>query len=132
MPASARIELRDLALPCALGTYGPDDVEPEAHVLDLDLFIDPALVLIEADSMEQVFDYDPLIAAILALSARQHWHTQEFLMSEIARLCAGHAAITAVSLTLRKHPVTTASGSLGVRLELDGATLASLRPSVTD
>jgi dihydroneopterin aldolase len=127
MPADSRIELRDLVLPCSIGTYGPGDSVPTAHALDLDLTLDARLVLIDADSMARVFDYDPLIAAILALSARQHFETQEYLISQIAALCARHGDITAAVITLRKHPVTAASGSLGVRLRLDAQALAALR-----
>jgi hypothetical protein len=37
MTRLARIELRDLHLPVSIGTYGPGDVVPDAHVLDLTL-----------------------------------------------------------------------------------------------
>jgi dihydroneopterin aldolase len=127
MTAISQVELRDLALPCSIGSYGPNDVVPAAHVLDLDLTIDASLVLIEADTMASVFDYDPLIAAILAVSSRQRYETQEYLISEIARLCASYSEIAAVTIGLRKHPVTPTSGTLGVRLALDGGALAQLR-----
>jgi len=34
MTRHARVELRDLHLTVSIGTYGPDDVVPNAHILD--------------------------------------------------------------------------------------------------
>ena len=55
MTPVAKIELRDLALPTTLGTYGPHDVIPDAHILDLTLSIGPELVQINADDMALIF-----------------------------------------------------------------------------
>ena len=88
MTSQARIELRDLVLPAMIGTYGPDDVVPDAHVLDLDLVIAPGLVLVNADAMTAVFDYDPLIARIAEIARSQPFETQEYLMTLITRACA--------------------------------------------
>lgn len=123
----ATIELRDLALACEIGSYGPGDVVPEAHLLDLDLTIDPDLVLIDADGMDQVFDYDPLVAEIDRLARDGPYATQERLVTRIARACAAEAAVAAATLGLRKSPVLNDSGSLGVRLVLSLDDLASLR-----
>ena len=60
----ASIELKDLKLDTKIGTYGPNDVVPDYHLLDLTLWIDPKLVLIPQDGMDHVFDYDPLIVEI--------------------------------------------------------------------
>ena len=51
MKSHARIELRDFHIPAPIGTYGPDDVVPDAHVLDLDLTIPAALVQVASDAM---------------------------------------------------------------------------------
>ena len=55
----ATVELKDLVLSTHIGTYGPNDVVPDQHVLNLTLWIHPDLVLIEEDHMKHVFDYDP-------------------------------------------------------------------------
>ena len=60
----AHIELTDLDLNIAIGTYNDGDVVPDKHILDLNLSINPALVLIDEDQMDRVFDYDPLIRDI--------------------------------------------------------------------
>ncbi|MBM3354442.1 MAG: dihydroneopterin aldolase, partial [Betaproteobacteria bacterium] len=44
--SAAVIELRDLQLKTDIGTYGPDDVKPDVHVLDLTLGIAVNQVLI--------------------------------------------------------------------------------------
>lgn len=123
----ATIELKDLILPTSIGTYGPSDTVPEAHVLDMTLSIDPKLVLIANDGMSHVFDYDPLIVAIDRLSRDCHYETQEWLISRIASACAAHTEITSIDVSLHKRPVRDGSGALGVRLKLNVKELAKLR-----
>lgn len=121
------IELKQLELQLSLGTYGPDDVVPEAHLLDLTLTIDPRLVLISRDGMDLVFDYDPLIAKIDQLGKDGHYHTQEWLVSRIVDACTMHQEITAVDICLSKRPVTRGTGVLGVRLTVNQEDLAQMR-----
>ncbi|MEM6474979.1 MAG: dihydroneopterin aldolase [Pseudomonadota bacterium] len=122
----ATVELRELVLPVDLGTYGPDDVVPDAHYLDFTLTIDPKLALVERDSMDAIFDYDPLIAKIDAIARDQHYETQEWLITRIARACVQYAEIKAVDLHVYKGPVLAGSGKLGVRLSLDRAEMDRL------
>lgn len=124
----ARIELRDLHVAARIGTYGPRDVVPDAHLLDLTLTISPALVLIDTDDMALVFDYDPLVADIDALARDHHYATQERLMTRILTACARYPQIEAAEICLRKRPVLAGTGSLGVRLMVDAAGLQALRP----
>jgi dihydroneopterin aldolase len=126
-PLSACVELRDLQLNTNIGTYGPNDVVPDAHTLDLTLWLSPALVLIEQDGMAHVFDYDPLMADIDRLAADGHYETQERLITRIVHACAIYPAIEALEIGLRKSPVRQGSGSLGVRLSVDAKTLSALR-----
>lgn len=121
------IELKQLALDLSLGSYGPDDVVPNVHLLDLTLSIDPNLVLIDADDMDRVFDYDPLIAEIDRLAKDGHYHTQERLMTRIVNACAAYKEIQAVELFLSKRPVLRDSGELGVRLAIESEELRKLR-----
>ena len=123
----ATIELIDLILPTKIGTYAPGDSVPEAHVLDLTLSIDTALVLIESDGMEHVFDYDPLVSEIDRLASDCHYDTQEWLISRIVRACATYTEITSLVIGLHKHPVRNGSGRLGVRLKLNINDLVKLR-----
>jgi dihydroneopterin aldolase len=127
MQRQAIIELRDLHLPASIGTYGPDDVVPEAHVLDLDLTISPDLVQVGLDDMGSVFDYDPLIAQIAAIARSGTFVTQEYLMTLITQACAAYSEILAVEICLRKFPVLADTGSLGVRLVLGAEDLISMR-----
>lgn len=131
MPTRSRIELQDLQLTTDIGTYGPNDTVPDAHILDLTLIIDPGLVLIDKDGMEGVFDYDPLISEIDRLARDRHYETQEFLMTRIVGACATYPQIDAVSLTLRKTPVLDGTGTLGVHLDVDATRLAQLRKTDT-
>jgi len=123
----ATIELRDLQLATAIGTYGPGDVVPDAHVLDLTLTIAPDLVLVARDEMTLVFDYDPLIAEINRIAQAQRYETQEYLMTRIVGACAAYPQISAVDICLCKRPVMGGSGSLGVRLRLGAEALAQHR-----
>jgi dihydroneopterin aldolase len=121
------VELRDLVIQADIGTYGPHDTVPDAHVLDLTLWVSPARVLIPEDGMQHVFDYDPLVATIDRLAADGHYATQERLLTRIVEACAAHPEIEALEIALRKSPVRQGSGSLGVRAHVDAATLARLR-----
>ena len=123
----SKIELRNLELAVKIGTYGPGDVVPERHLLDLTLSIDPFLVLIPEDRMALVFDYDPLVARIDELVRGAQFETQERLMTLIVEACTAHPQIEAMEICLRKMPVLAGTGTLGVRLVMDGAALALMR-----
>ena len=127
MSTQASIELRDLILTTQIGTYAKGDVIPDQHLLDLTLWIDSDLVLIEEDDMKYVFDYDPLIKEIDRLACDGHYETQERLMTRIVGACATYAPIKNLEIGLRKSPVMSQSGSLGVRLIVDADTLSQMR-----
>lgn len=129
MTTTARIELKDLEIQTQIGTYAPGAVIPKQHLLDLTLWIEPQLVLISEDMMENVFDYDPLIIEINSLAADGHYETQERLMSRIVQACTKYPEIESLEIGLRKLPVRAGTGSLGVRLYVDQETLVSLRAS---
>ena len=76
MPSYGTIELKDLKLDTRIVTYGPSDVVPDEHRLDMTLSIKSGLILIAEDRMEHVFDYDPLIAEIDRLARDRHYETQ--------------------------------------------------------
>jgi dihydroneopterin aldolase len=127
MTRTATVELRDLHLASQIGTYGPNDVIPNAHILDLILTIAPEFVQIDADEMALVFDYDPLITQIDQIARLKKYETQEYLITLIAKACANYTQILALDIALRKQPVLAGTGSLGVRLFLGAAELNSLR-----
>jgi len=127
--SKASIELRDLKLQTHIGTYGPGAIIPKQHFLDLTLWIDTKLVLISQDVMENVFDYDPLVIEIDRLAADRHYETQERLITRIIEACATYPEIESIEISLRKLPVRSGSGSLGVRLSIDSTTLETIRSS---
>jgi hypothetical protein len=129
MKTTASIELKALKLQTQIGTYSPGAIIPKEHLLDLTLWIDPQLVLISHDAMENVFDYDPLVVEITVLAGDGHYETQERLMTRIVHACAKYPEIQSLEIGLRKSPVQADSGSLGVRLTVDQATLNALRTS---
>ena len=125
--SSALVELRDLQLTADIGTYGPNDVPPDIHLLDLTLGIAVDQVLIAQDGMAHVFDYDLLILEVDRLSGDGHYETQERLMTRIALACAAHPSVQTIEISLKKWPVRSGNGSLGVRLILDEAQTDGLR-----
>ena len=127
MTLTSTIELRDMILPTDIGTYGPDNLVPDHHLLDLTLCIAPTKVLIPSDGMVHVFDYDPLIVDIRTLAKTGHRETQEWLISQIAHLCATFDNIQGAEIFLRKFPIHQESGTLGVRLTLQQDDLVKLR-----
>ncbi|PUE51218.1 dihydroneopterin aldolase [Limnohabitans sp. 2KL-51] len=126
-PTTSRIELKDFHLATRIGTYAPGDTVPDYHALDLTLWIAPDLVLIVQDGMAHVFDYDPLVIEIERLAADGLYETQERLITRIVQACSAYPAIEALDIGLRKFPVRAGSGSLGVRLAVDGAQLKRMR-----
>jgi len=110
-----------------IGTYGPDDLVPDHHLLDLTLDIAATRVLIPDDGMVHVFDYDPLIAQIKTLAATGHRDTQEWLMSQIVQLCAQYPDIEGACVYLRKFPVSDGTGTLGLRLTVTQGDLVAMR-----
>ena len=129
MTTNACIELKDLKLQTQIGTYGPGAIVPKQHLLDLTLWIDSKLILISQDVMENVFDYDPLVIEINRLASDGHYETQERLMTRITQACAQYSEIESLEISLRKLPVSAGSGSLGIRLSIDNATLNRMRSS---
>ena len=126
MTKHAQIRLNDLTLPCTIGTYEADDIIPDAHVLDMVLYLDKSWVVIDADQMNRVFDYDPLIRKILQIAATEKYETQEYLMSLIFQCCFVHAEVHAAELFLRNSPVRD-DGSLGVQVTLTRAEFEDMR-----
>ena len=126
MTKHAQIRLNDLTLPCSIGTYDTDDIVPDAHVLDMVLYLDKSWVVIDADQMDRVFDYDPLIRKILHTAAADKYETQEYLMSLMFQCCFEHTEIQAAELLLRKSPVRD-NGLLGVQVTLTRAEFEAMR-----
>ena len=124
---NSTVELTELELDCELGTYSLNDIVPSAHLLDLKLSIKTELVLIKTDGMINVSDYDPLIAEIARLARDGHYETQERLLTRIVTACTDQPQITAIEVYLRKTPVTSKVGTLGIRLKIDAERLAHLR-----
>jgi dihydroneopterin aldolase len=127
LPSLSYVELKDLQIAVRIGTYGPDDVVPDAHLLDLILTIAPHLVMIARDEMALVFDYDPLIRHINTLARASHYETQERLVTCIVEACAEYHQIEALDICLRKRPVLSGTGTLGVRLIVDAEGMAARR-----
>ncbi len=126
-PTASRIELKDFHLATRIGTCAPSDTVPEYHALDLTLWIAHDLVLIPEDGMAHVFDDDPLVIEIERLAADGLYETQERLMTRIVQACAAYPVIEALDIALRKFPVRTGSGFLGVRSSVDGMQLQRMR-----
>lgn len=120
MTQHAQIRLNDLTLPCHIGTYETDDIIPDAHILDMVLYLDKSWVVINDDQMDRVFDYDPLIRNLLHVAGAQKYETQEYLISLMFQRCFDHCEIHAVDLYLRKSPVRS-DGALGVQVSLTRA-----------
>jgi hypothetical protein len=79
--------------------------------------------------MESVFDYDPLVVEIDRLARDGHYETQERLMTRIVEACAKYIEIESLEIGLKKLPVRSETGALGVRLSVDSAMLHRIRTS---
>ena len=121
------IELFDFELDVDIGTYKEGEIAPEKHILELILTIEPSLVIIKKDNMDEVFDYDPLIKEISTLKKEKHYETQERLITLIVMKCSNYNEIKELDLFLYKSPVSSSSGKLGVRIILNEKDLKKLR-----
>jgi dihydroneopterin aldolase len=124
---NSTIELFDFELDVVIGTYRDDETAPDKHVIDLTLSIEPSLVVIEKDTIDDVFDYDPLIKSINTLAKEAHYETQEMLIALIVKECSKYDTIKGLDLFLRKSPVTRSTGKLSVRIIHDEKDLNKLR-----
>lgn len=127
MTCKTCIELKNLKLKTYIGSYAASDVVPNEHLLDMTLAIKSKYVLIAEDGMQSVFDYDPLIKEIERLASDCHYETQEYLITRIAQACVAYQEIESIDIVLRKAPLRNGSGSLGVRLFLEGDHLTKLK-----
>jgi dihydroneopterin aldolase len=130
MTSTACIELKDLRLNTQIGTYAPGATIPDQHLLNLTLWINPKLILISKDLMDQVFDYDPLVLEIDRLATDGHYETQERLVTRIVEACARYLEIESLEISLRKTPVRESSGILGIKLYIDQSSLTSMRTAL--
>lgn len=127
MTCKTFIELKSLKLKTQIGFYAASDLIPNEHLLDMTLAVKSKYVLIAEDGMQSVFDYDPLIIEIERLAGECHYETQEYLLTRIAQACAAYQEIESIDIVLRKSPLRNGSGSLGVRLFLEGDSLTKLK-----
>ena len=121
------IKLNNLELNVTIGEYRCDSVYRHRHFLDLECEVDQKLVTIKSDSMDDVFDYDPLIRAIKEVSDGKTYTTQEKLVTLLLQACAEYPEISAVRLFLSKSPTLNGSGALGIEAILDQSDLNCLR-----
>lgn len=86
------------------------------------------MVFIDEDSMDRVFDCDPLIRERDEFSSNCHYQTQEHLITRFLTACDACEVIDALEIFLSKRAVLRQGGQLGVRLALDNDGLSQFRP----
>lgn len=111
----------------SIGEYLSDGAYRHRHFLDLECEVEQQLVTIENDSMDVVFDYDPLIRSIKNISDGKRYNTQEKLVTLLLEACAEYPEISAVRLFLSKSPTLNGSGALGIEAVLDQCDLNCFR-----
>ena len=121
------IKLNNLELNVTIGENRCDSVYRHRHFLDLECEVEQRLVNIESDSMDLVFDYDPLVRSIKNISDGKTYNTQEKLVTLLLKSCAEYPEISAVRLFLSKSPTLNGSGALGIEAILDQSDLNYLR-----
>ena len=122
-----RIKLSNLELNVSIGEYHSDGAYRHRHFLDLECEVEQRLVNIERDSMDLVFDYDPLVRSIKNISDGKTYNTQEKLVTLLLKACAECPEISSVRLFLSKSPTLNGSGALGIEAVLDESDLSFFR-----
>ena len=121
------IKLNNLELNVTIGEYCCGSVFRHRHFLNLECEVDQKLVTIKSDSMDHVFDYDPLIRAIKEVSDGKTYKTQEKLVTLLLETCTKYPEISSVKLFLSKSPILDGTGTLGIEAILDQADLNRFR-----
>jgi hypothetical protein len=80
---------------------------------------------LQIKNINDLYEYE--VSDATARYKRAYEETQERLITRIALACAAYPAVKTIEICLKKCPVRTGSGSLGIRLTLNETETQGLR-----
>ena len=118
MPAvEASIILRGFEVSASIGVHDFEKSGPQRLLIDIELHLTSA-DRPDADTIDQVLNYDFLRSKTQALLTLRHYELQETLAHDIASFCLANPQVTAVTIYTRKPDVYPDCESIGYRLHV--------------
>jgi FolB domain-containing protein len=112
---SDRIHIRDLSLPCIIGTNPWEREHPQMVCLNLTLECDLAPAG-RSDDLADTLDYRALRNTIAERIGASRFFLIERLAAEVADLCLADSRVRAVSVTVDKPGALTLARSVAVEI----------------
>jgi FolB domain-containing protein len=110
-----RIFVRDLMVPCIVGTKPEERVNKQDVCINLEIECDLAPAGV-SDRIEDTLNYRTLKQEIVALVEKSEYFLIEKMADRVAALCLEHGEIRAVTVTVDKPGALTFARSVGVQI----------------
>jgi dihydroneopterin aldolase len=113
--------LRDLVLPASIGIYPHEHDAKQRIRINVNLGVDDeaalAGVMVGADELARVVDYEKTAQRIRAIVASGHTRLVETLAERIAEACLADARVRTVRVRVEKLDIFADAASAGVEIE---------------
>ncbi|MSO64830.1 MAG: dihydroneopterin aldolase [Alphaproteobacteria bacterium] len=111
--ASRRIFIRDLVLEVLIGVHRHERRQRQPVRINIDLVVDGG---VSEDRLEQVVDYESVVADVRDLVTRGHINLVETLAERIAGYCLTDPRVEEARIRVEKLAVLPDAASVGVEL----------------
>jgi dihydroneopterin aldolase len=110
-----RVLVRDLVLPCEIGTLKRERGARQRVRINLDLAVHEAPHPID-DDLRNVVCYDEIVTGLRAIVAAGHINLVETLAERIAAMCLADQRVAGIRVRVEKLDVYPDAGSVGVEI----------------
>jgi 7,8-dihydroneopterin aldolase/epimerase/oxygenase len=110
-----RMFIRDLVLPCRIGVYPHEKLQPQRVRIGVSLSVDPGNAP-QNDDIANVLSYDDVLGKIKQLAAGKHINLVETLAEAIADVCLADTRVIETRVTIEKLDIEP-NASVGVEIE---------------
>jgi dihydroneopterin aldolase/D-erythro-7,8-dihydroneopterin triphosphate epimerase len=110
-----RITVRDLRVPCVIGTTEAERARKQEVVVSFTLWLDLRRAG-SSDRLEETVDYGELAGRVAALLEASSFHLLEALAEEVAAVCLRDPRVARVEVEALKPRAVPLASSAGVRI----------------
>lgn len=114
-PEVRKIFFRNLAVDIHMGVHEHEKGRTQPVLINMVLYL-RADIVPQADSIQEVFNYDRVHDGVLALLAGRHINLQETLVGEIASMCLDFEEVLAVRVSTEKTDIYPDVDGVGYEL----------------
>ena len=114
-PCEDMIHIRDLTLPCIIGTNAEERVRPQTVVINITLYTDTRRAA-DSDALSDTVNYRTLKKNVIALVKQSSFFLLERLAAAIAEVCLNADAVTAVTVCVDKPGALRFARSVAVEI----------------